>query len=417
MLGIFYVVYINANAYHKNNTKDENDIIQNCTCAPGHRNFYLAWSIICWGFWLIFHCCLAIPQFKTYFCIKTMPDKNQLPCCSIRLLHWYKQSQSSQNDSQPSKGESSSNEIQPSVDREIIGDKNQEGAEKSKQTVDERSPTDKADIEASSFGGYHSCCYNCFSVKYQSTKEHLLQQQQPQQAEILDEVSCCCLSVNNQALIHENQNSFDEISCCCCSFGCLQLDSHRSKESKTRNFYCCGKQCAFKKICCCSKDSCENCCLNLYKTVKEMLIGCCYYCCCCQNVVKSFTKLRKMMFEHTNIHQYEGYLWTKYYELYVVGTAKDDEAITLKSVDEFIKIKSSTKDVIDGDVPKGKKNSDGEKQKPSKEKSHYTNALSDSIEHHCYYIIQVVFHLILFIFQFVAQLLIIPLFTLQIFDN
>jgi len=414
VIGIFYIGYINVTAYHKSNTKDEDEIFRNCTCKSNHEKFYRALSAICWVIWLFIHCLLAIPQFKTYFCIKTMPDKNKLPCCGIRLSHCYKQIEKSQTDSQSSECQSSVIEIQPSINKPFNRDKSQAVVEKEQESVDEVAATVTKDQQDKM---YSSCWHNCFSAKYQLVSS----KQQQQQVKILDEISCCCLSVNNQAL-HESHESFDEIACCCCSFGCLQLDK---QESKARNFYCCGIQCS---CCCC----CRDCCSNLYKSVKETLKSC-YNGCFSTNkendghrygLSKSFKKLMKMTFENKRINRYESYLWTKYYELYVVGAAKEEETITLKSIDDFVKVKSQATDDTDGDEPENKKNHNGENKKPSEEEkvpngenSHYTSALSDSIEHPCRYIFHVLVHLVLFIFQFSAQFAVIPLFTLQIFDT
>ena len=116
------------------------------------------------------------------------------------------------------------------------------------------------------------------------------------------------------------------------------------------------------------------------------------------------------MFEHALIQRYEYYLWTKYYELYTVGSAKEDEIITMELIDDYTKAKLIVKDSTDGDSGKPI-----DLKKSGEEK--YTRALSDSIQYLFCCIIQVFLHLFLFMIQFFAQFAVIPLFTFQIFDT
>jgi len=148
VIGIFYIGYINVTAYHKNNTKDEDDIFRNCTCKSDHEKFYRALSAICWGIWLFVHCLLAIPQLKIYFCIKTMPDKNKLPCCGIRLSHCYKQIEKSQTGNHSSRYQSSAIDTQPSINRKSNRDESQAVVEKEQKTVDKVAATTKIDLQS-----------------------------------------------------------------------------------------------------------------------------------------------------------------------------------------------------------------------------------------------------------------------------
>ena len=84
-------------------------------------------------------------------------------------------------------------------------------------------------------------------VEQQQLQQQQQQQQQQQKEEMFTEISCCCLSVKNQAVLNLNPESLDEVTCCCCSFGCMQFEQH--KESKVRDFYCYGKQCSFNTQC------------------------------------------------------------------------------------------------------------------------------------------------------------------------
>lgn len=62
VISIFYLVYTLYNAFLDNNQKDEGDVIRNCTCKDGHRNFYFSWSITCFTLWLICHSCYTLTK-------------------------------------------------------------------------------------------------------------------------------------------------------------------------------------------------------------------------------------------------------------------------------------------------------------------------------------------------------------------
>ena len=54
-LSLFYVGYVLFNAILNNNANDEDSIVQNCTCKPTHRKFYIGWSSFCYFLWFCFH--------------------------------------------------------------------------------------------------------------------------------------------------------------------------------------------------------------------------------------------------------------------------------------------------------------------------------------------------------------------------
>ena len=60
VLFIFYFVYTLYNAFLDNTQKDEGDVIRNCTCKDGHRNFYLFWSITCFTLWFVCYSCYTL---------------------------------------------------------------------------------------------------------------------------------------------------------------------------------------------------------------------------------------------------------------------------------------------------------------------------------------------------------------------
>ena len=55
VLCIFYIGLTLANAYHENHNKDEDAITKNCACRSEHRQFYIAWSAICYALWFVCH--------------------------------------------------------------------------------------------------------------------------------------------------------------------------------------------------------------------------------------------------------------------------------------------------------------------------------------------------------------------------
>ena len=134
---------------------------------------------------------------------------------------------------------------------------------------------------------------------------------------------------------------------------------------------------------------------------------------CCTTFKMSCTKLKTTVLQHDAIHQYEYYLWTKYYELYVVGITKKDDEFSLQSIDKFINNKLCAHDATDGrqnEEPPG-----SETQKPESKAGIYT-ALSH-IQEGCSYGVQITLHLFLVLILFLAQLAVIPLLMIQVFDT
>lgn len=81
VLCIFYIGQVLANAYHENNNKDEDTIMETCGCRPEHRAFYITWSIICYLLWFVCHSLLLLHNnpssldklkklFKFFFCMR-----------------------------------------------------------------------------------------------------------------------------------------------------------------------------------------------------------------------------------------------------------------------------------------------------------------------------------------------------------
>ena len=135
---------------------------------------------------------------------------------------------------------------------------------------------------------------------------------------------------------------------------------------------------------------------------------------CYSTFTKSCTKLKRAMYQHDTIHRYEYYLWTKYYELYVIGMTKEGEKFTLKSIDKFINDELCTHDTTDGSQEE--KPPKLEKENPKPEATVYT-ALSHIQEKCCSYGVQAALHLCLFLVLFLAQLAVIPLLMIQVFDT
>jgi len=160
--------------------------------------------------------------------------------------------------------------------------------------------------------------------------------------------------------------------------------------------------------------------------------GCAYLCCnsdgsyaakhadkksCYSNFIMSCIKLKRVAYQHDAIHRYEYYLWTKYYELYVVGITKDDEKFTLKSIDKFINDELDTHDATDGSQEKKSQKINHKRSNLSMKQQYIRTALSKIQKKRCSYGVQAVLHLILFLILFLAQLAIIPLLMIQVFDT
>ena len=134
---------------------------------------------------------------------------------------------------------------------------------------------------------------------------------------------------------------------------------------------------------------------------------------CCTNFKMSCTKLKKAMYQRDAIHRYEYYLWTKYYELYVVGITKKDEKFSLQSIDSFINNRLCAHDATDGHQTKVTPKLEKEEQE---NKAAIYTALSH-IQEGCSYGVQITLHLFLVLVLFLAQLAVIPLLMIQVFDT
>jgi len=223
----------------------------------------------------------------------------------------------------------------------------------------------------------------------------------------------CCLQVQKKFRKNEQFNQ-DKALCCNLSCGCIQTSS----TNQTRDLVC-SKSIPFSKQMLHSKYWCTKldrvcaylCCNSLgsYAT-KHVDKKSCY-----SNFIMSCIKLKRAAYQHNAIHRYEYYLWTKYYELYVVGIAKDDEKFNLKSIDKFISDALDTQDVTDGS--KEKKPPRSGKEEPERAEAAIYTALSH-IQKECFsYGVQATMHLFLFLVLFLAQLAVIPLLMIQVFDT
>jgi len=132
------------------------------------------------------------------------------------------------------------------------------------------------------------------------------------------------------------------------------------------------------------------------------------------NFIMSCIKLKKSMHMHNAIHRYEYYLWTKYYELYVVGITKEDEKFSLQSIDKFIGDAMGAPDVTDGS--RNNKPAKSETREPESKATIYT-ALSHIQERCCSFGVQAFLHMFLALVLFLAQLAVIPLLMIQVFDT
>ena len=184
----------------------------------------------------------------------------------------------------------------------------------------------------------------------------------------------------------------------------------------------CKKRCNCSKTCTCSCDSSNQsegklgklkidrfkCCIySCFCCCCWWLYCCCcccwwWYCCCCCCCLKPlYAKFRHYVLDKDKLSRYEFHLWTQYCELYVIGITKNTETFNLDRVETIIKetlqksSESNSEVVLDNTtvLPKYHETCDWR------------------------YILQVTFFIFLKLIQLIAQLSIVPLMIIQMFDT
>ena len=140
----------------------------------------------------------------------------------------------------------------------------------------------------------------------------------------------------------------------------------------------------------------------------------------CCNALKQFCcKIKWCICENDDIHRYENYLWTQYYELYTIGITKDINTFSDDNVKDIFTnhlLKSKPHDEVDGTGKSQKKisiHNDIHNDVVACPKNYYISGNCDRSK--C--VTQGVIHVVLLIIRLLAQLLIVPLLMIQMFDT
>ena len=163
----------------------------------------------------------------------------------------------------------------------------------------------------------------------------------------------------------------------------------------------------------------------------------CRKCCCCNkpqyDVTSGAAKNRYTMIDHYKYH-----LWTQYYELYVVGITKNSERFEINKLDKIV-VSNKNPDKKQSTKKHEKKTNDDKSipghdkapllsnmevqpdttntsKTPVKETTAVT-ALSHETNQTCLFCIQIMIYCILGLIRYIAQLAVVPLLMIQIFDT
>ena len=182
--------------------------------------------------------------------------------------------------------------------------------------------------------------------------------------------------------------------CCCCYFEKDICCKYRSQKPGLNNLECCLNKCIRETQCGKEGNNHKDCCC------------CCCCCCCCHIPCSIYNNFYKYITNNDKITQYEFHLWTQYCELYVVGITKNNENYTFDSI---------IKEVFEVPEASAQQSQDTETDKVAYDT---TAALPNQYsECHPWFLVQVVFFLIIKFIQFFAQLAVVPLLLIQLFDT
>ena len=169
----------------------------------------------------------------------------------------------------------------------------------------------------------------------------------------------------------------------------------------------CFKGCCHLLLCCNQETICKKIkCKKAYDGTEIQLINdksfrdqCCIAC----NQWRP--KITSCIFDNDDIHRYENYLWTQYYELYAIGVTKEIKMFSDKSVKRIL-LKNDETD------------------SPGNKTSAHDEMVACPIDHYisgcydwCKFVTHYSIHIILCIIRYLAQLVIVPLLMIQMYDT
>ena len=141
----------------------------------------------------------------------------------------------------------------------------------------------------------------------------------------------------------------------------------------------------------------------------------------CMSFCRLCSKIKSCAVDDDEIHRYEYYLWTQYYELYAIGVTQEIKIFNSKTVKKIFgdhlninKITSTT----EIDSPQGLNTDTSNKQTSPPDvvalaMMYHLRECKD----YCSYCAHCVFHVILQVFRFCAQLATVPLLMIQMLDT
>ena len=162
--------------------------------------------------------------------------------------------------------------------------------------------------------------------------------------------------------------------------------------------------------CCCSNDCCAN-----NKSIPKDQQTFCYqfYAALCQLC----PRIKRCVVNDDEMHRYEYYLWTQYYEFYIIVITNDIEIFNSRAVKRIFGDHLSKNKTTSNDKPDGSdSSSNGESTKISAPDA-VAFAMVYYIGEHYNYVTHCVFHVVLQVFKFSAQLATVPLLMIQMLDT
>lgn len=140
-----------------------------------------------------------------------------------------------------------------------------------------------------------------------------------------------------------------------------------------------------------------------------------------------FTKTVGCLFHSKSIYRYESYLWTRYYELYVIGITKNESTFNLENVQKYMAEALSETDDTDGSSKSRKTDklpltdhdqlaNQNSKTEPKSLQADMALPVSFSNYGRQYWA-QMAIHVSLSIIRLIAQFVIVPLLMIQMFDT
>ena len=189
--------------------------------------------------------------------------------------------------------------------------------------------------------------------------------------------------------------------------------------------FCCLLSCCTQFLQCKCKNTYDIQLINDKKCRDQCCIACKQLCC---------SKIKSCIFDNDDIHRYENYLWTQYYELYVIGITKDIKMFSDKSVTNIFtehlknndkdKNKDNNEDELDSPGKKSEDKSQENSRDPENKISAHVDIIACPLNYNirgcgdqCMFLTHICIHFVLWFIRFLAQLALVPLLMIQMLDT